>query len=128
MYVTLLAVVNLAAGLILAEAVAADGLPEAVSDEAQAILDKGIERLRAHGIQARSRLAFDDPEQGILRAASEMGAELIGGADRDQPPPPRLSQLALRLAGPATAGGVAMQPAGGPRLPRPSGVGAERRL
>lgn len=77
MYVTLLAVVNLAAGLILAEAVAADGLPEAVSDEAQAILDEGIERLRTHGIQARSRPAFGDPEQGILRAASEMGAELI---------------------------------------------------
>lgn len=80
MYVTLLAVVNLAAGLILAEAVAADGLPEAVSDEAQAILDEGIERLRAHGIQARSRPAFGDPGSGAGDTAR--GLRDGRGADR----------------------------------------------
>lgn len=52
------------------------GRAQSVPVRANQRVERG-QRLRAYGIQARPRLAFGDPEQEILRAALEIGAELI---------------------------------------------------
>lgn len=73
----LLAVIDIAAGFVLAEAAATDGLPEAEEAEARAILDEGLARLRQRGIAAEGRLAAGDPEQAILAAALDLRVDLI---------------------------------------------------
>jgi nucleotide-binding universal stress UspA family protein len=82
--VVLLAVVDLPAGLILAEAVANSGLPEAEQAQAESVLHEGVAALRGLGVDARGRLAAGEPEQEIVAAAIAEDADLIVIGHRKQ--------------------------------------------
>jgi len=73
----LLSIVNLPSYLILAEAVASDGLPSADQQEAEQILAEGVSKMQAYGVEGSGQLAVGEPEQEILRVAQAEQVDLI---------------------------------------------------
>lgn len=74
--VTLLAVVETAAGSALAQGADASALSHQQSD-IEAILEEGRQRLTAMGLQPKVRIEAGDPVVRILRVASDTGADLV---------------------------------------------------
>lgn len=75
--VHLLAVVDLPAGVILAEATAPSDHPENERSHLQGLLEEGARRLREKGLTATTSVAFGTPAVEISRVAREIGADLI---------------------------------------------------
>jgi nucleotide-binding universal stress UspA family protein len=74
--VVLLAVVNLSAGIMMAEG-AAPGAIEHQREAYAQILAEGVERLRALGFAPESRLEFGSPAREITATAKRCGADLV---------------------------------------------------
>ena len=81
--VVLLAVVNLSAGIMMAES-AALGAAEHQREAYAQILAEGVERLKEMGFSAQSRLEFGSPAQAIAEAARQCAADLIVVGHRRQ--------------------------------------------
>jgi len=72
----LLAVVDISAGLIIAEGTMA-GTIEYQREAYAKILEEGVERLTAMGFSPEARLEFGEPAQQIAAVAKEMGVDLV---------------------------------------------------
>jgi len=83
--VVLLAVVNLSAGIMMAEG-AAPGAAEHQRDAYARILAEGVARLKALGFSPEARLEFGTPVHAITEAARQSGADLVVVGHRQQGP------------------------------------------
>jgi nucleotide-binding universal stress UspA family protein len=79
----LLAVVDISAGLIIAEGTMA-GTIEYQREAYAKILDEGVARLKELGFAAEPRLEFGEPAQQIAAVAKETGADLVVVGHRKQ--------------------------------------------
>ncbi len=73
----LLAVVNLPTALLGGEALAAGGGMAREIERCKTVLDEGLERLRARGLETVGHLERGDPPETIERLAREIHADLI---------------------------------------------------
>jgi len=81
--VFLLAVVNLSAGIVMAEG-AAPGAAEHQQIAYSEVLDEGVEQLKAMGFTPTHRLEFGDPASRIAAVAREINAGLVVVGHRQQ--------------------------------------------
>lgn len=81
--VVLLAVVDLSAGIMMAEG-AAPGAAEHQREAYAQILAEGVERLKKLGFSPESRLEFGSPAHEITEAARQSAADLIVVGHRQQ--------------------------------------------
>lgn len=81
--VFLLAVVNLSAGIIMAEG-AAPGAAEHQQNAYKEVLNEGVKQLKAMGFTPTHRLEFGDPASQIAAVAREINAGLVVVGHRQQ--------------------------------------------
>jgi nucleotide-binding universal stress UspA family protein len=87
--VFLLAVVNVSAGIAIAEGAAA-GAVESEWETYEEVLAEGVRRLKGMGFSPSARLGVGDPAQQIEAVAKEIGADLVVVGHRRQGPLSRL--------------------------------------
>lgn len=75
--VTLLAIIAMPTGIMVAEAVGPVDLRAREGELHREVLDFGLERLAARGVAAEGRIAYGVPVEEISAAAAELGADLI---------------------------------------------------
>lgn len=75
--VHLLAVMPLSAGVLAYDGINAGAILENDLEQFRAVLEEGLARLRARGLQAQGHLAAGDPVAQIARTAREHGADLV---------------------------------------------------
>ncbi len=75
--VHLLAVLQPSPGILFAEGTQPSGLLEDAQGHYEQVLEEGLQRLRARGLEAEATLRRGDPAEEILAVARATGAELI---------------------------------------------------